>query len=271
MSSFRILNQAPQYLLADGTVNAGGKLYFYETDLTTPKNTWSDEAMTTLNSNPVVMDAAGRTLTDVWGLGEYGVKMTDSADVVIWTRNNVQQSGDAGATIPALQDGEFLTNDGSNLLWQPILQVPDPTGHSGQVLYSDGSISYWAALPATPDPPDPDIVVGSNSFRAGITSDNTKFFLQEGNASMPASGTTGTLGSVVFPTPYDTLWGVFIQVTGSGVTAGGHLAIVSISSQSASGFSAIANVNVLTSGGGSNIITPVTYHWLAVGTVEVAP
>src|SRR5690606_22439540 len=134
MSTFRILDQAPQYLLPDGKVNAGGSITFYETDLTTPKLTWSDPEQTTPNPNPLPLDAAGRTQYDVWGEGEYGAVMRDAAGVTIWTRNNVRVAGDANQEIPALVAGQFLTNDGSNLQWAPVREVPDPTGSNGQVL-----------------------------------------------------------------------------------------------------------------------------------------
>lgn len=272
--SFRILNQAPQYLLADGSVNAGGKLYFYENDLTTPKNTWSDEAMTTLNSNPVIMDASGRTLTDVWGLGEYGVKMTNAADVVQWTRNQVQQGGDPGATIPALQDGEFLTNDGLNLLWQPILQVPDPTGHSGQVLYSDGSLSYWAALPVTPDPPDPDIVVTATSFQAGVNDDNTKHFQLFGTATAPNTGTKSTSIAVVFATPFDTLLYVAPCVTIASTTPANELPSWSVTGwtpgSASSGVTFNFNIPDDDSSASHKFNVAVPFAWMAVGTREVA-
>lgn len=275
MSSFRILNQAPQYFLPDGTVNAGGKLYFYETDLTTLKDTWSDEAMTTLNSNPVIMDAFGRTLTDVWGLGEYGAKMADSADVVIWTRNNVQQSGDAGATIPALQNGEFLTNDGSNLLWQPILQVPDPTGHSGQVLYSDGTLSYWAALPVTPDPPDPEIEVTDTTFRAGISSDNTKYWTASGTGVAPNTGTKTTSQTISFSPAFDSLWNVLITVTTASTTPANELPTHSVTGwtfgSASSGVTVNFNIPDDDSTSSHKFSTTVPFTWTAFGTREIAP
>lgn len=275
MSSFRILNQAPQYLLADGSVNAGGSLTFYETDLTTPKNTWSDEAMTTLNSNPVVMDAAGRTLTDVWGDGEYGVVMKTAAGVTIWTRNNVKQSADAGATIPALQDGEYLTNDGSNLLWQPILQVPDPTGHSGQVLYSDGSLSYWAALPATPDPPDPEIEVTATTFRAGISSDNTKYFMLSGTGTAPNTGTKFSSVAVAFSPAFDALWNVLITVTTSSTTPTAYLPTHSVTGwtfgNASSGVTVNFNIPDDDSNANFKFNSTIPFAWTAFGTREIAP
>lgn len=275
MASFRILNQAPQYLLADGSVNAGGSLTFYETDLTTPKDTWSDEAMTTLNSNPVVMDAAGRTLTDVWGDGEYGVVMKDADDVVIWTRNNVKQSGDAGAAIPALQDGEFLTNDGSVLSWQPIIQVPDPTGHSGQVLYSDGAIPYWAALPVTPDPPEPDIVVTDTSFQAGTSDDNTKFFTLSGTGTGPNTGTKQSSVAIAFPTSFDILESVLITITTASTTPSSFIPTWSVTGWTPGSASSGVTVNFNIPDDDSNanfkFSTTIPFAWQAFGKREVAP
>lgn len=275
MASFRILNQAPQYLLADGTVNAGGKLEFFETDLSTPKSTWSDEAMATLNSNPVVMDAAGRTLTDVWGDGEYGVVMSDADDVVIWTRNNVKASNAEALAIPALQDGEFLTNNGSVLQWQPILQVPDPTGHSSQVLYNDGSLPYWAALPTTPDPPDPEIEVTASSFRAGISSDNTKFFVLTGTASAPSSGTKSTSVALTFTPAFDALWGVVPTITNTSATPAGALPTFSVSgwTHGSASSGVTVNFNIPDDDSTSNwkFNSAVNFSWIAFGTREVAP
>lgn len=275
MSSFRILNQAPQYLLPDGSLNAGGSLTFYETDLTTLKPTWSDEAMTVLNSNPVVMDASGRTLADVWGDGVYGVVMKDAAGDVIWTRNDVQQGGDPGATIPALQTGEFLTNDGSNLLWEPIRQVPDPAGHSGQVLYSDGSLSYWAALPAVVDPPDPDIAVTSTSFQAGISSDNTKFFVLTGTGTAPNTGTKSTNQTINFATPFDALWNVIVTVTTASATPSSSLPTLSVTGWTPGNASSSVTVNFNIPDDDSTanwkFSTTVPFAWTAIGTREVAP
>jgi len=270
MASFRILNQAPVYLLADGTVNAGGKLYFYETDLTTPKNTWSDPGMTVLNSNPVVMDSAGRTLTDVWGDGEYGVKMTTSADVVIWTRNNVKDAGDPGAVIPPLQNGEFLTNDGSNLLWDPIRQVPDPTGHSGQVLYSDGSLSYWAALPVTPTPPQPAVSVTATS----VTIDDggtapSKMLLQMGSGTAVTGGGRVVSQSVVFATAFSATPPFVVPVVRtSPLSAFGNMPSVAVTAKSTTGATFMFTMGELDdSSGGFDYNANVEFDYFAIGNI----
>lgn len=265
--SFRILNPAPQYFLLDGRVNAGGKLWFYETDLTTPKSTWSDESLTTLNSNPVIMDAAGRTLTDVWGDDtEYGVVMTNSADVVIWTRNNVRADQDAALTIPALETGKFLTNDGAQLTWEEISQLPDMTGTAGNILYSDGALAYWAAPPAIPEPPEPDIVVGTSSFEAGTSDVVKKYFAQWGTGSAPASGTKNTSASVSFPTNFGVLAHVSVSITSGSVTPAGGLPSIATTGGSVSGFTATFYSGDEDNGSNADITSPVNFTWMAWGT-----
>lgn len=240
MASFRILNQAPQYLLADGSVNAGGSLTFYETDLTTPKDTWSDEEMTVLNSNPVVFDAAGRTLTDVWGDGEYGVVMKSALGVTIWTRNNVQAAGDASQTIPTLQTDLFLSNDGDTMFWREILQVPDPTGLANFQLESDGTgIPVWVQKPEPPAPPESDIDATANSIRL-----NT-YLRQWGTGTAPAAPTAKTSNvNVTFSkafsgTPYHA--SATVSEAG-GSTPSGAIPTVAVTNLTATGMTVTVNI-----------------------------
>lgn len=270
MSAFRILNQAPQYLLASGEVNAGGSLTFYETDLSTPKNTWSDEGLTTLNPNPVEFDAAGRTETDVWGDGEYGVVCKDAEGTTIWTRNNVRVDAGASQEIPALVSGQFLTNDGSNLAWQAISEVPDPTGLNNYYLVSDGTATpIWQQIPEPEPPPDPEIVVGANSFQAGTSEDATKFYIQSGTGSVAASGTREATANVTFPEVFDTLEHVTISMQGSGFTSLNDIPRWSVASQNTAGFSIRFMTGENSTFAGWNITSTINFTWIAFGTLEV--
>lgn len=267
MATFRILNQAPQYLLLDGRVNAGGKLYFFESDLTTPKDTWTDESQSTLNSNPVVMDAAGRTLTDVWGEDEYGVEMTDANDVVIWTRNNVRASNAENVTIPALASGQFLTNNGSVLLWASIIQVPDPVGHADQILKSDGTIPFWSPAPVAPEL---DIEVDNSPFKlqAGDGVDATKSLIQAGTDTAPANpGGTSTLKAIVFEVEYSST-PAGISITAAANTQPGGPIVAGYTGLTATGFNAVFDV---AEGAPEDqfITNAVPFTWIAVGTKEV--
>lgn len=69
---------------ANGDPLGGGKVYFYIPETTTFKDTWQDEDQAILNTNPVILDAAGRGI--IWGDGRYRQLVTDSLDNEIWDR-----------------------------------------------------------------------------------------------------------------------------------------------------------------------------------------
>lgn len=61
----RVLLPREQVFSNIGIVGSGYRLFFYETGTTTKKDTYSDEALTIQNTNPVVADSAGR-FGDIW-------------------------------------------------------------------------------------------------------------------------------------------------------------------------------------------------------------
>src|SRR5690606_6234071 len=135
----QFLNPAPvlhDILGIDPAFN--GSLTFYEIGTTDPKDTWSDYDQTVPNENPVPLDSAARSETQIWLDGEYSVVLRNEDDETVWPRD-LRPEQSAGLAIPSLVSDEFLTNDGTNLAWGPVLQVPDPTGFSGRVLSTDGS------------------------------------------------------------------------------------------------------------------------------------
>jgi hypothetical protein len=83
-------NPVPQYLDDNGNPLAGGKLYFYESDTTTPQAVYSDAALT-VPATSVTLDAAGRC-PNIFASYEdtYRVVLKNSSEVTIWTKDNVQ-------------------------------------------------------------------------------------------------------------------------------------------------------------------------------------
>lgn len=71
-----------QFCDADGHPFAGGTLEMYVVGTTTPKDTWKDAAGTILNTNPIVLDAAGRAL--IYGDGGYRTILRDADGNLIW-------------------------------------------------------------------------------------------------------------------------------------------------------------------------------------------
>lgn len=83
----------------NGVPMAGAKLAFYITGTSTPKNTFSDYAMTVPNANPVIADGEGR-FGDIWlEAGDYKVILKTAADVVVWTADPVIGAGGTGEVV----------------------------------------------------------------------------------------------------------------------------------------------------------------------------
>jgi hypothetical protein len=74
-------------LLADGSPNVGGKIYTYAAGTTTLATTYSDPELTTPNTNPVVLDAAGQA--DIWFSGSYKLIVQDANGVQLYSADNL--------------------------------------------------------------------------------------------------------------------------------------------------------------------------------------
>lgn len=74
-----ILLPAPelQFCDADGKPYAGGSVATYVPGTTTPKATWVDPGEAALNTNPIILDAAGRCI--IYGSGDYRIILRDAA------------------------------------------------------------------------------------------------------------------------------------------------------------------------------------------------
>jgi hypothetical protein len=84
----RFGNLGTQYFTDDNVVLGGGSVTFYEPGTTTLKNTYSDSAQSILNTNPVLLDAAGR-LPNVFFSGLAKAVLKDSDGEIIQTRDPV--------------------------------------------------------------------------------------------------------------------------------------------------------------------------------------
>jgi hypothetical protein len=83
-----------QYFDDAGNPLVSGKIYFYETGTTTPKNTYADINYTIANSNPVILTAAGRQ-PNIFFDGVAKAILTKSDDTQILVRDPV---GDTAST-----------------------------------------------------------------------------------------------------------------------------------------------------------------------------
>lgn len=89
--SVRFYNPRAYYTDGSGEPLAGGQLFFYISDTSTPTGTWNDAELLNLNSNPIILDSAGRLPNDVFldPSVTYKVVLKASNDVTIWTADPV--------------------------------------------------------------------------------------------------------------------------------------------------------------------------------------
>lgn len=253
---------------------AGGSIQFYEVGTTTPKDTWDDFAQgaPNLNENPVPLDSAGRLTVPVWGDGDYSYTLRNAEGETIATGEwRPEQAG--SDELPAKEAGKVLGTDGESWIMVTVREVPDPTGFSGRVLTTDGENLLWSTAASIlagliPEAPTLDIVVGTSSLRIGDGTSSTKYLLQFGNDTAPASGENVTTKATTFATAFDSILIVLAIPTVSAAGTGGFLPTTSVQSKSTTGFT----VKFDTNGGdeGNSVITnAITYDYLAIGKVTV--
>lgn len=81
-------NVKPQFNDINGAPLSGGFLYVYSAGTSTPATSYSDQALTTPNASPIVLDSRGECncfLAD----GSYKFVLQDSDAVTLWTVDNV--------------------------------------------------------------------------------------------------------------------------------------------------------------------------------------
>lgn len=80
-----------QFFDNNGDPLAGGKLYTYNAGTTTPAVTYTSSTGTIPNTNPIILDSAGRPASEIWmpEAATYKFVLTTSTDVLIWTKDNV--------------------------------------------------------------------------------------------------------------------------------------------------------------------------------------
>jgi microcystin-dependent protein len=96
-----------QFFTTTGLPLNGGFIYTYQAGSTTPATTYSDNAETIANTNPIQLGTDGRPQVEIWltyGIN-YKFVLADSANSVIQTYDNlygiIGVQGSSGTTIPS--------------------------------------------------------------------------------------------------------------------------------------------------------------------------
>lgn len=143
--AFRPVPPFAQYFDDSGEVLNGGSITFTTSGTTTPKATYSDKALSVPNTNPVLLDSAGRPATDIWGSGSYRMVLKDRLGATVGLSfDNVEASSDLPDQTG--NSGKYLTTNGSAASWGTIIQVPSMVGQDGLYLTNNGTTASWSAV-----------------------------------------------------------------------------------------------------------------------------
>lgn len=101
-----------QFCDENGNPLVGGLLYTYQGGTTTPSPTYTNNAGNVTNTNPIVLDSAGRPPNEVWlvSTDSYKFALKTSTGIDVWTQDNIY-----GVASSALIEGLSGPN-GSNLI-----------------------------------------------------------------------------------------------------------------------------------------------------------
>jgi len=95
-----------QFFDNNGNVLSGGLLYTYAAGTTTPQTTYTSRSGTIANTNPIILDSAGRTPEQIWSTEGiiYKYVIADSDNIVIRTWDNIGGSDVASDLAQDLAD-----------------------------------------------------------------------------------------------------------------------------------------------------------------------
>ena len=142
-----------QFFDNNGVPLAGGLLYTYQAGSSTPLTTYTTVNGTIPNSNPIILDSAGRTPQEVWMQTGYSYKfvLQTSAGVTLQTLDNLY---------PILQTAPVVTPSlptGAIILWSGSIGAI-PSGYT----ICDGTLG-------TPDLRDRFVIAAGSTYAVGAT------------------------------------------------------------------------------------------------------
>lgn len=138
-------NGQQQFLDNNGLPLSGGQVFFYIPNTTTLKATYQDSGQTVLNSNPVILDSAGRAV--IYGTGAYSQVLRDSLGNLIWSANTTDPSSTAngftwGGTTTGVPNAQvFGTSTFSASAGQAVAFIAGLTNTGAMTLQNPGGIA----------------------------------------------------------------------------------------------------------------------------------
>lgn len=128
-----------QFLDNNADPLSAGKVYTYQTDGTTPKTTWKDAGETMPNTNPVLLDSAGRAT--IYGTGSYSLVVQDTNGVQIYQGISTAPLTTSGGGV--ITDG---TPVGTVLMYSGLSAPAGYTFADGSAISRTTFATYFAAV-----------------------------------------------------------------------------------------------------------------------------
>lgn len=202
-------NGQQQFLDNNGAPLASGQVFFYVPSTTTPLTTYQNQSLTTPNTNPVILNAAGRAI--IWGTGNYREVVYDQNGNLIWD----QITSGVGSVTPGLTPCQSCTanyllyTDGTKIQQEaaatpgqggkPTNRYTNFTAMSTCTLTAPGAFQHcgygstWTITPSSTGNVRVRITGTLENFQSNITYGQMRY----GTGSAPTVGTaaTGTVGN----------------------------------------------------------------------------
>jgi hypothetical protein len=131
---------------ANGNPLSGGKLYTYVAGTPSdPQTTYSNVELTSANANPVVLDSAGVATVFVSAGTSFKYVLKDSADVLIWSADNIGAVPKSTATL----DVTVTAGEAISALDAVYISQGDGSKTSGRAYQTDADETYSSSLAVT--------------------------------------------------------------------------------------------------------------------------
>ena len=148
---------------SDGAPLVGGKIYTYAAGTTTPLATYTDYGAGTPNTNPIILNSLGQA--NIWlGTSSYKFSVYTSADVLLYTVDNISAPLDSASLVLALSS-------------------PTPIGNTAP---NTGAFTTLAATTGTITTVNATTVNATTSTTSGVTTTGTLTFSGGGSMTKPS-------------------------------------------------------------------------------------
>jgi hypothetical protein len=129
-----------QFFDDNGVPLAGGKIYTYLSGTSTPATTYTSSSGATANTNPIVLDAAGRVAEEVWLTDDvqYRLVLQTALSVQIWLKDNISGFlSSTGRPVVVPSSASPAQTAAGSLVWNTTSQVLTAGNGSGRVTFVD--------------------------------------------------------------------------------------------------------------------------------------